>query len=580
VSSTDKGAPAAAGKLRDRPLPRLMQQVFRKHITGSLVVTDDSGDVTCVYLRDGLPVHAVRPTDIDRLDRILIASGLVSPDAMASADDEVVRSHRRLGEILVERKIIEPDALAEVLKTQMRRKITRLFFARQGTFEVYVEAHQYGEGEELQMTRVDPRSILYPGIRSAYDDERLRHELLPLAGYSFRLVTTVPASFVDAMGFAPGDLTLAAVRQRALTLEDLPVAGSRPVESRAVMLSLLYSDLLDAQLLPSRSAVPSAAHDPISAPVVAESDRRTTWTSVPVLGAQINVATFADPPPRSGKSAAGGPAPPRSSPAASAATGGTVEAMRAAIVELHHKLDHSSHFEILGVPEGASNSEVNAAYMRAVRQYHPDRLAAAGLRDLTAQAERVMSRMGEASAVLRDSKLRAEYQASRSGKKDGAPAISILEAEKSFQKGESLLNKGDYARALEGFAEAVRINPAEGQYRAYLAWARFDDPRARKEMVARESLSIIQQAVGEQPRFARGFFWMGQIWKYLNDLTQAEKSFREACQVDKTFLEAEREVRLLEMRRTRASSARPADQGQTTANRPGGLFGKFLKRND
>jgi tetratricopeptide (TPR) repeat protein len=584
VASSDKGQAAASGKLRDRPVPRLIQQVFRRRVTGSMVVTDDSGDVTRVYLRDGLPVHVVRPTDIDRLDRILIGNGLVSSDAIAAADDEVVRTGRRLGEVLVARGVISKTALAEVLKTQMRRKVTRLFFARQGTFEIFVESHQYGEGDELQLMRVDPRSILYPGIRAAYDDERLRHELMPLAGYAFRLVTTVPPTFVEAMGFSATDHTLAALRQRALKLEDLPVPGSKPVESRAVTLALLYSDLLDATASQSRAPAPAPANDPLSGPVVAETDRRTTWTAIPVLGSQINVAAIAAPPPiPAAVRPSSGPVTPRVSPAIAlsmAGTGGnTADGLRAAILELHHKLDHSSHFEILGVPENASNAEVNAAYMRAVRQYHPDRLAAAGLRDLTPQAERVMGRMGEASAVLRDSKQRAEYVAQRSGKKEGPAALSILEAEKCFQKGEALLNKGDYARAMEGFAEAVKINPAEAQYRAYLAWARFDDPRGRKELVARESLSVIQQAVVEQPRFARGFFWIGQIWKYLNDPVQAEKAFREASSADKGFLEAEREVRLLEMRRSKSAQSRPA-ASPASARQQGGLFGKFLKRDD
>jgi hypothetical protein len=99
-------------------------------------------------------------------------------------------------------------------------------------------------------------------------------------------------------------------------------------------------------------------------------------------------------------------------------------------------------------------------------------------------------------------------------------------------------------------------------------------------MVARESLSVIQQAIVEQPRFARGFFWMGQIWKHLNDPAQAEKAFRDASTVDKGFLEAEREVRLLEMRRTKSSQGRPGPQPTTANRQPGGLFGKLLKRDD
>lgn len=578
MSSSDRSPPAASGKLRDRPVPRLIQQVFRKRVTGCLDVTDDSGDVTRVYLRDGSPVHADRPTDIDRLDRILVSAGLVTQEVVDAAQAEMARTSRRLGEILIARGAIQRQVLAEVLKTQMRRKVTRLFFARQGTFEVYIETHPYGVGAELELMRVDPRGVLYPGIRAAYDNERLLHELKPLSGYSFRLVTTVPPAFLDAMGLPAKDPTVALLRQQAITLDDLPVAPSKPVESRAVALALLYSDLLDATALAAKVTVapPSGMYDALHEPVVALRDKRTTWTAVPVLGEKTHIASAPAPAPRPTTTPA-----TLSSPSASSAAGSSAEALRAAILELHNKLEHSSHFEMLGVPENASNAEVNAAYMRAVRQYHPDRLAAAGLRDLTPQAEKVMARMGEASAILRDPKLRAEYLAARSGRKsESSQAVTLVDAEKSFQKGEAYLKKGDYQRAIECFTEAVKINPAEAQYRAYLAWSRFDDPHARKDLVARESLATIQQAVSESPRFARGFYWIGQIWKHLNDMPHAEKAFREAANLDKGFLEAEREVRLLEMRRARETKTRGTSGGPATANRPTGLLNKILKRGD
>jgi tetratricopeptide (TPR) repeat protein len=218
-------------------------------------------------------------------------------------------------------------------------------------------------------------------------------------------------------------------------------------------------------------------------------------------------------------------------------------------------------------------------YMRALRMYHPDRLAAAGLRELAPQAERVMARMGEAASVLREPKRRAEYVAARSGRKSESSAtLAIVDAEKSFQRGEVFLRKGDYAQAIEAFSDAIKVNPSEQQYRAYLAWARFDDPRARKELVAREALATLQQVVGAESRFARGFFWIGQIWKFLNDAIQAEKAFREALRLDRGLVDAEREIRLLEMRKAKAGTERSTKTA--TAQKNGGLFGKFLKRGE
>ena len=89
----------------------------------------------------------------------------------------------------------------------------------------------------------------------------------------------------------------------------------------------------------------------------------------------------------------------------------------------------------------------------------------------------------------------------------------------------------------------------------------------------REVQRIIADVVAAQPRFARGHYWLGQIWKFLNEPGRAEHAFREAANQDKDFIEATREMRLLEMRRTRASATRKA------ADPPrGGIMSRLFKK--
>jgi tetratricopeptide (TPR) repeat protein len=237
------------------------------------------------------------------------------------------------------------------------------------------------------------------------------------------------------------------------------------------------------------------------------------------------------------------------------------------------KLDRLNNFEALGISQKATADEVSVAFVRAARQFHPDRLTSAGLLDLQPLAERILARINEASMVLGDATRRSEYVASLSA---GAQAVNaslptVLEAENSFLKGEVLLKKGDYVKAVESFTLATQGNPSEPQYKAYLAWARFDDPRTRKETVARETLRIMEGVVQERPRFARGHYWIGLLWKFLNELGRAEKAFREAVAVDNSFIDASRELRLIEMRKRKPSA------GRNDAPR-GGLMGKWFKK--
>ena len=249
--------------------------------------------------------------------------------------------------------------------------------------------------------------------------------------------------------------------------------------------------------------------------------------------------------------------------------------LRAALTNLAQKLDHLSYFELLEVPESATASEISTAFFRAARRYHPDRLAGAGLAEMAPQAERILARMSEAAMTLGDPAKRADYVAERSGKKRAPESSvpSVVEAETTFIRGEVFLKKGDHSKAIECFTAASRANPSEPQFRAYLAWARFDNPKSRKESVVREVQRIIADVVSVQPKFARGHYWLGLIWKFLNEPDRAERCFREAVEHDKEFIEATRELRLCEMRRQRGGGP-----GKGSEPPRGGLMARLFKR--
>ena len=613
MASTHEKRPSASGSLQERPVARLLQQLFRKQVTGCLCISDGTGDESDIYLRTGMPVHVHRPVDIDRLDRMLVEYGLVPQEAVAHADPMVVGG-MRLGEALERMGALNKESLSAVLKDQIRRKLTRLFCVAEGSFAIYLDTHSFGEGDDLAIMRVDPRTLFYPAIHSAYDLPRVTRELSRLWGQEFRLAAVSP-SFIAAMGIPADDPMVAALRARWMSLDAIDSLTARPLELRTALLSLYYADLLERQNLgeapaqgdpapviklryTSSDSFPSALGGPAQAevPPAAPAPRPSAIISVAAAPAPAEAAPVPAsspvPPPPAPEAAASSRAraipsrsfpTPESSPrvVGARAVASSIQsvaapdvALRTAILELTEKLDKLSHFELLGVSESAAAGEVSSAFIRAARRYHPDRLAGAGLSELVPEAERILARMSEAAMVLGDPTRRAEYLDARSGKKPvGSTIPTVLDAETSFLKGEVLLRRGDHAKAIECFAAASKANPGEPQYRAYWAWARFDNPRGRKEAVVREVQRIITDVVAAQPRFARGHYWLGQIWKFLNEPARAERAFREAVNQDKEFIEATREMRLLEMRRTRASAAH-----KDPAPPRGGLMGRLFKK--
>jgi hypothetical protein len=696
---------AVQGTLKERPFPRLLQQLYRKKFTGYFVVSDETHDESEVYLREGAPVHVRRPVDTDRLDNMLVEYGVVPAEIVAKAS-ALVTDGLRLGDVLERMGALDQKRLAQVLKSQVVRKLTRLFFVVEGSYAIYVAPHAYGEGGDLPLMRVDPRSVIYPGIRTAYDLARVTQELTRLVGLRFRLVDLSPG-FVAAMGIPSEDATVEALRGGWMTLDDLDAITSRPLEVRSIVLALYYADLLQREPIqqfaqpPADSAIPRAVHMSQSSDVgpvfklpgdsgpelrsfadavpvasaqgspagVAQANvpssvgRRPTpppssvarppsgerpsfpaecarpagtaisvglpearrpsgifssvppgpaqplaaITSVPVAPAPAQVAPAALHPlapgsiasvsrkPALANSEPSGPivrapfvstvrtetkSPPATAPKVTgAARSGPApgpEAVRASIQEMAQKLGKVTHFELLGVSQNARADEVGTAFVRAARQFHPDRLVSAGLQDLQPLAEKILARINEAAMILGNATRRAEYVSSLAAGPQAARTNlpTLFEAENMFLRGEVFLKKGEHGKAIECFTSACQGNPGEPQYRAYLAWARFDDPRARKEILVRETLKNLEEVLRDRPKFVRGFYWVGLLWKFLNEIDKAERAFREAVSLDTSFIDASRELRLIEMRKSKHPSSRHGAKPEP----PHGLMGRFFKR--
>jgi tetratricopeptide (TPR) repeat protein len=156
----------------------------------------------------------------------------------------------------------------------------------------------------------------------------------------------------------------------------------------------------------------------------------------------------------------------------------------------------------------------------------------------------------EAAPVHVDVKRRAESLAAQTSAHEPSPR-DLMDAELSFKKAVAALNSGNHAQAIEALRKAIEKKPADPDYAVYLTWATFDDPRATKSALAQESMARIQTFLTDHPQFGRGHYWIGMIWKFLDDEKKAEASFKAAIGHDKTLMEAERELRLLRMRRER-----------------------------
>lgn len=79
------------------------------------------------------------------------------------------------------------------------------------------------------------------------------------------------------------------------------------------------------------------------------------------------------------------------------------------ILDLHHKLDAMSHYELLGVSPTANKKAVKSAYFGVVSTFHPDKYYGKSLGSFKPKLERIFQRVTQAHDTLTQPKLREEY---------------------------------------------------------------------------------------------------------------------------------------------------------------------------
>src|SRR5262249_51608856 len=99
-------------------------------------------------------------------------------------------------------------------------------------------------------------------------------------------------------------------------------------------------------------------------------------------------------------------------------------------------------------------------------------------------------------------------------------------------------------------------------------------PVNEKEEAARTAQKTLRHAVAEKPQFARGHYLLGVICRQLGQADHAERAFRDALEGDETIIEAQRELRLLTMRRGKPGSGRSGFDSSTGS----GIFKLFKKK--
>jgi len=578
-----EAAPTAKGTLEATPLGHLLVYGLDRLLTGTLVLEEPTGQRHAIYFEAGGPAKAKVQDPVLFLGRLLVEQKAISEEVYERTLGLALERRQLHGQVLLAEGAIDERTLREGLREQLSRQVLWMFSLPSETLFGYYDHLNFLERWGGEGVRVKPLALIWRGVRSYAHAGHLAETLARFGDQPIVLHIDAP---IRRFRFEPREQSVIDVlRAKPQPLKELLARG---LADEQYVARLVYALIIMRQLetgvpgvepigvdeAPSSSRMQVA---PVHKPRPASVAPRPASGS---MGAPVNAHPSSDPPPPLSP-----PAPPVESPEQAA--------FRAEIRERASR-GGDSYYEILGVAEDALAPVIQAAFFVLAKRWHPDRLGPdlADVRDL---ATKVFSRMSEAHQVLSDPARRTEYDQVRKqgggGAEEQEQIQRVLRGATAFQKAEVLMKRNNIAGATEEARKALELDPSQADYIALLAWL----DAAQLNPNLDDILARVEKAIRLEPNNTRIRWYRGMVLKRMGKNGKAIGDFRFIVENDPRHVDAQREIRLYEMRRAearkngqRTPSDRPSGQPASRSSQPPsdrsktpegpGRFGKWFKR--
>ncbi len=469
-----------------------------------------------LFVRKGQIVHAELPDHTDSLGHVLYDLGMLDLETYRETMRQAKVEGRKHGQILTELKIIDELRLSHALSVQLGRKLRRILGTSGLRVAPTVGTHEHGADDRLRRILPHPRQVMYLCARLSRP-EAIADALAPLRDQRV-FIPLDRRALLQRYGLGE-QATSVAMRLLVapLRLAELP----QTPDVLAALAVLHLTEVLQRESGSARDPKPLRQTREVP-PDETVAEDFTTATPLTMTG----------------------PAPQR-----------TAEALVTA-AQLRSRLDHidkQSLFETLGLHRTVDPEGIGATYAALRRRFHPQRIAALGLDELVVDADRLCARLDEARAILGDTPSRVRYEALLDQKIPPPRAALLLAAERAFQRGDQLLERGDFVGALEALETAVRSNDAEAAYVATLAWARYLGALERGEDLHKTSTQASQhllRTIQRWPSCMRALLFLSRVLAGEGDFDRAKGALRRALRLAPADVELLRELRWCERRIT------------------------------
>lgn len=212
------------GNLEDLPLADILQIVSLSKRTGILTIETEEGKNIIVF-KNGLIVSAACPSPkIKNLGQVLLERQLVTPRRLQELlDMQKARGNEPLGTIILESGIIDRENLQQIIRNQIKATIYHLMSMSEGNFSfdlsdvIPFDDIHYNPMETVLEQGMNPQQLLIDSARIS--DEEKRDENVSVESKTMIMEIPSVQEFDDVITY--DDMVTAESGESATKLEDL-----------------------------------------------------------------------------------------------------------------------------------------------------------------------------------------------------------------------------------------------------------------------------------------------------------------------------------------------------------------------
>lgn len=543
AESVNKGnAIMLSGNLEDVPFGCIFYQLVREKKSGYLdILTGPPPQgkiVKRIIFYSGANFYAQGGAPEETIARILVAKGKISEQKYEDLKAQTGGDYKKLEELAQAEAKLSAQELAEIYEYQVEFKLINCFALIKGYYQFKeIDAKSLQKNPLIPLS---PEKLMLSGVKTHYPKARIDKEFAGIEKKNFKVKPELKEKYAD-FGFGPREIRwMNQLGKEFSFINAVRSSSLKPEQAMQTILALYMAGFLE---LPAEEQdFPlGRAYEGVEPKV--KKVERIVEEKKPVVEEKKPEVKKEE------------PKLPIEEMLDREMTDQELIKEIDKMLEIVSKKE-STFFDIMGVNETVPPARVKKIYFKMARIFHPDAKPDLYKGELREKVEDLFTKISEAYNTLTEPELRRAYLDRLKAKvteEDMEKANRAIQAEMELQKAMIAMRRGAFKEARASLETAVDLVPDEPEFKIHLGYCVFKTEGVGS---ASKAARMIEEALKQRDKVAEGWYYLGVLNRVMGNLGDAKGCFEKTLELDKYHQEAQRELRVIEMKLAEARSGK------------------------